>query len=645
MNLKERIKYICSNTIFVKLFLWWIIILFLEISFSLTISNNINLQLLVNVFLISIILSLLFTFITSLFNEKINTIITSIILLVLGLLFSTQAVFYKIFKVYFSIYDLALQDQLNSFVKETVILILKNSPYILLFMLPLIIYIIFHKKLPNKQLSKETNFIIFLLVLSFTLIRQSFIEFNKDKSFSTYDLIHNVNNVSLSIKKLGVLNSYYIELNRVIFGYKITKIKHVSIDEEDDEKEIVYEPNILDLKLEDTDDPNVNTINAYFREDKPTLKNEYTGIFKDYNLVYITAESFSEIGVRKDLTPTLYKLVNNGFVFKNFYTPNNLSTIGGEMQSLTGLYPDYSILKTWRDGTNIFPYGIANTFKNMGYNTYAYHNNAYNFQDRDKYIASQGFTNFLACYNGLENRMNCETWPQSDLDMIDSTLDDYINSEKPFLAYYMTVSGHFEYNFDDNAMAYKNMSLVDYLNMSEEAKAYLATQIELDRALEKLINELDKKGKLDKTVFVLMADHYPYELAESAINELSDYDRNEIEINHNALIIWNNKLETKEIEKPCMSPDVLPTVYNLFGVDYDSRMFTGRDILSTSSGIAVLVDRSWISDYGLYNASTNTFAPKKEVEEGYVDKVNQLVNNRLNIARLIIATDYYKYVK
>ena len=633
---------IYKKSILTKLLLWFLIIVFLEVSFSIFVSKNMSLQLCVNIFLISITLSLINTFITSIFKPKADTIISIIILFILGILFATQAVFYKIFRVYFSLYDLALQDQLGSFIKETIILILKYSPYILLFMIPLILYIIFHKKLPKEKYPKEINGILITVIVCSIIANITFINFNKDKSHSTYELIHNVNNISLSIKKLGVLNTYSLELNRVIFGFKPKNIKAIKLTDNSNSK---YEANILDLELPDTDNQTVNTINAYIREDEPTYKNEYTGMFKDYNLVYITAESFSEIGVSKELTPTLYKMINDGFVFKNFYTPNNLSTIGGEMQSLTGLYPDYSTLSIWREGTNAFPYGLANIFRNEGYNTYAYHDNDYTFQNRDNYIASQGFDNFLACGNGLEQRMDCDKWPESDVEMMDATMSDYINSDKPFLAYYMTVSGHFEYNFSDNAMSYKNRELVQDMGLSEDAEAYVATQIELDRALEKLIKELKKADKLDKTVFVLMADHYPYELDDYAIDELSTYPRDDIEINHNALIIWNNKLENKEITKPCMSIDVLPTVYNLFGIDYDSRMFTGRDILSNDFGIAILIDNSWITDDGKYNASTGTFTNNKEVDENYIYNVNQLVNNRLNIARLIIESNYYAYVK
>ena len=42
-------------------------------------------------------------------------------------------------------------------------------------------------------------------------------------------------------------------------------------------------------------------------------------------------------------------------------------------------------------------------------------------------------------------------------------------------------------------MAVKHKDKVDNLNYSTAAKAYLATQIELDLALEKLINTLEEK--------------------------------------------------------------------------------------------------------------------------------------------------------
>lgn len=640
-------KYLKNNI--KKISIYIISILFLEILFKIIVKNEISVSNIFNILLHSIILSSFLSIISNIFKEKINRIITSIILFIIGVLFSIQTIFYKVFKVYFSLSNLKLKDQLNDFKEELVKIIVNNIFYIILFLIPFILYLIFKKKLNTKQNNLASYLMYFLIILILIPCLYLNILSTKNKTNDLYELYFNINETSLNINKLGVMNSYEIDLYRTIFGFQ-EKIDFVEIKEsnekEKDKKEekiIEYEPNTLNLTFKETSNNDILTINNYIKNEKGTLKNEYTGKFKGYNLVYITAESFSQIGINKELTPTLYKLTHTGFIFDNYYTPNALSTIGGEFQSLLGLYPDNDILNIWRSGNNYFPFGLANVFKNLGYNTYAYHNNLYNFQDRHKYLKSQGFDNYLGCYNGLEKRINCKTWPESDIEMMEKTIPDYINNDTPFLAYYMTVSGHFEYSFNDNYIAYKNRNYVKDLNLSEAAKSYVATQIELDRSLEKLISELETANKLDNTVIVLLADHYPYELNLNSINSLSSYERDEIvEVNHNSLILWNNKMDTINIDKPCMSSDVLPTVYNLFGVNYDSRLFTGQDILSDSLGIAIMRNRSFVTSKGTYFSNNNYFTGSEDAE--YIKNINQLVNNRLTISKLILKTNYYNYL-
>ena len=57
-------------------------------------------------------------------------------------------------------------------------------------------------------------------------------------------------------------------------------------------------------------------------------------------------------------------------------------------------------------------------------------------------------------------------------------------------------------------------------------------------------------------------------------------------------------------------------------------------------------NRSWVTNKGTYYSSSGKFVPKKgvEVEDNYVKKINSVVTNRLNIARLIVKDDYYKYL-
>jgi len=643
----KKIEY--SKTI--KRFLIFLIpVLFLEFMFSIFIFDTYYKESVINIILYSLMVSSILSLLSGFFKSKGNRVVISILLFILGFLFSVQLVFYDSFKTFFSFTILGLGDQLESFLGSTIKMIIRNLLRIIVLFLPFIIYLIFKKKLDCGR-SRINSYITYILVfiLSLTLF---IVHMNGTKKIDsgTYYLYHDVNNIELNMEKLGVLNSYSLDIYRAIHGFEE---KMIDVDEKEEKKEepsvIVYEKNTLDIDFDKaTSNNEIKKINDYMKNNEGTDKNEYTGLFKGYNLIYITAESFSELAVSEELTPTLYKLTHKGFIFDNYYTPNNLSTIGGEFQSLTGLYPNSSILSKWRTGTNYFPYGLATTFKNLGYKTYAYHNNWYGFQDRHKYLKSQGFTNYLGCYNGLEKRMNCKPWPQSDDEMIKVTTKDYVTNEEPFLAYYMTVSGHFGYTWDGNSMAAKHKKEVKNLSgATESAKAYVATQIELDHALERLLKTLEENGKLDNTVIVLLADHYPYNLDLNSVNSISTYKRDSVvEVNHNNLILWNSKLTDTHIDKACMSSDVLPTVLNLFGVEYDSRLLTGRDILSTSSGLAVFNNRSWVSDKGTYFANSKKFVPKEVMEDQdtYVKNMNGIVSNRLNIAKLIVKNNYYKYL-
>ena len=628
-----------------KFLFYFVSILFLEMFFKFSIFNHLEVESIVNILLLVFGLSALLSIITNLFSDKVNRVISAVLLFIIGVLFSVQMVFYNVFKTFFSFSILGLGDQLESFMGETVKAIIENGLYIIIFMIPFILFLIFKRKISVKSAKISYIFYLVLLFFSVSLYLLNIYHY-KDRDNSSYELYTKTNSVALNLEKFGVLNSYIIDIHRSIFGFseEIELTSNEPIEEK--KEEIVYDKNTLEINFDKaTSNKEIQKINSYMQNDSGTQKNSYTGKYQGYNLIYIVAESFSEIAISEELTPTLYKLTHTGLVFDNYYTPNTLSTIGGEFQALTGLYPDSSILTKWRKGTNYFPYGLGTVYKNLGYKTYAYHDNWYGFQDRHKYLKSQGFTNYLGCYNGLEKRMNCKRWPQSDLEMMKVTMKDYINNTEPFLAYYMTVSGHFSYNFSDNSMASKNKKYVNNLKLSTAAKAYVATQIELDRALEYMINELDNAGKLDNTVIVLMADHYPYKLSMNDVNSLSSYKRdNVVEVNHNALILWNNLEETTHIDKPCMSSDVLPTIYNLFGVEYDSRLFTGKDILSTSDGLVILSNHSWVTSHGTYFASGSKFNAKDEVEEGYVSKINEMVKNRLSVGKLIIKNDYYKYL-
>lgn len=620
----------------------YIVLIFFEAMFALISFDIYSKSEVLSILIYSLFSSFIMTILMTVGSEKTNKIFSYIIYFVLCFWFALEAIFKSFLQTFFSLDCFKLSDQAMGFAGETIKVIVGNIHYLILFFLPFILLIIFRKKidLNIKENKKYLYSYIILIPLSFLSYRLYINSTKDNKDISLYDLYYNTNNIPLSIQKMGVLSSTGLDIYRNIFGFD-DKVIEVNYEEENNDEDLfVYEKNNLDLDL--SSNKLNKDIKEYIDNNPGTSKNKYTGMFENKNLIFVVAESFSEIGIDKDRTPTLYKLTNNGFIFDNFYVPYYLSTIGGEFQSLTGLYPNYSTLTKWKSGENSFPYGLATVFKEKGYNTYAYHAHDGYFQNRYKYLKALGFDNFKACNMGLN--INCNVWPESDIEMIKATTNDYINSDKPFMTYYMTVSGHLDYTKESNSIVSKNWDLVKSLDYSDKAKSYLATQIELDRAMESLLKELENKGILEDTVIVLLADHYPYGLSLEEINELSSYKRDELfEINHNALIIYNSNMKNINITKVGMPIDVLPTIYNLFDIKYDSRLFAGSDLLSNNEGMVILDNLSWITDKGKYNSLNGKYSG--DIDSDYINNINNIIQNKIIFSRNMITYDGYRYIK
>ena len=591
-------------------------------------------------------------------SSKKNKIIYFLILGLLTIWYAIALIFKKVFNTYFCLSLFGLSDQAIAFSQTAIIEILKNIIPLLILFLPFILSFLSSKYFDFSKPSNKKSLINLLTILLSIIVLNIVTYQTKDKENSLYSKFHGLNNNALNVETIGVLPAFYLDFKDLVMNnHKDIEIEIPSIDEDNNQNEEEklneenYSYNILDIDFDNlvSNEKNKTLLNMhkYLKSDKGTLKNEYTGLFKDKNLIVITAESLNTIGIRADVTPTLYKLATEGFNFTNFYTPINLSTIGGEFQNLTGLFANLNDLnKYFRKGTNYFPFGLGTTFKNSGYDVKAYHANDAYFQDRNVYLKNMGFNYFKAKNTGLEKLMDCNKWPQSDEEMLNVTIPEYLNSDK-FLTYYVSVSSHMPYSKNGNAIVNKNWSLVKNLDYSEEAKGYLASVIELDKAVSSLIKSLEENNKLDDTVIAIIPDHYPYSLSLNAINELSDYKRDDtIEVNHNTLIIWNTKTPGVTINKTASQLDFLPTIYNLFDVAYDSRLFMGKDILSSELGLVYFQNKSWVSDKGTYLASQDKFIPKEgvSVDDEYVDNINKTVANRMRLSKLIIENDYYAKV-
>lgn len=425
--------------------------------------------------------------------------------------------------------------------------------------------------------------------------------------------------------------------------------------------EKVYAKNEMELPLDEisasASDEALISMNEYVKSIPSSSQNEYTGLFKGKNLILICAEAFSDAAISEELTPTLYRLAHKGFYFSDFYQPNwGGSTSTGEYSMLMGIAPLLDIrTMPATEGKNLY-FTMGNQLHRLGYAGNAYHNGGYEYYSRHLTHQNLGYDEYIALGNGLEDLT--QWWP-TDGQMFDATLPTYIDNQ-PFSVYYMTGSAHFPYEAD-NAKTTKNLSYVSSLvgdQYKDKTLYYLCYQMELEYALASMVQQLESAGIADDTVICITSDHYPYGLEHSSTFGNSEdyiedlygyYPQNDWEQDRNAWILWSGCLENEykdmacEISDPTYSLDILPTLSNLFGLEYDSRLLVGRDVFSDTKPLVLWTNHSWVTVEGKYDSATGTFYPNEgsAVDAEYVEQMKNIVSNKISFSRKILNYDYY----
>lgn len=627
---------------------------------------------------------------TGFLRKKANRTVFWIFLVIAYLLFASQLVYMKIFKqpLLFAAITNTGKAAVTNYWREALHAILQASGYLLMLAVPLMIagVLLKFKKIVLKSHSYKER-LVSIAVFSIGIV--SFIavllggRFAKADYYESYSGFYDPEGV---IAQYGTAPSIIRDVFRGLFpkgdalgawedwdqadsgdaadGNDVTVSENAGIagDETlpvETEPPLDTSPNVLpidfDRLIANADSEEIVELAEYMQSMPPTNKNEYTGMFEGYNLIYLTAEGFSPYAVDEQLTPTLYKLIHSGFVFEDYYVPLwQTSTSDGEYVNCTGLIPDQQFSMR-RSSAIAMPFGLPSYFAQEGVRSYAFHNNTLSYYERNLTHPNLGY-NFKACKLGdLDGAVwggqvfemeNAKYWPASDLDMMKATIPEYINEDR-FHVYYMTVSGHMNYNFTGNKMSSIHKEDVADLPYSEEGRAYIACNMELDLALQYLIEQLDAAGKLENTVICLSADHYPYAMEIANLEELAGKPLDgSLEVYKNNLILWNSQMETVTVEKTASALDILPTLLNLFGFDYDSRLYVGRDILSDSDPLAIFSDRSFITDRVSYNRKSKEITWKDGSEdEEYYEAIKKRVKGLYGYAAGILNNDFYRYVE
>ena len=484
----------------------------------------------------------------------------------------------------------------GNFFTTMVEIILGRIVFILLAFVPLIALIIFRRHLlPGKALRGRTRLIALAVFLVCQAAGSALCYTGDDRADYTYNYV-----TDYAVPRFGLAATIRLEAQYALVGLPDAPLIEVAEPEPDPEP-VVYDYNKMELDFTATSDlvggSTLENMHKYFSSKTASQKNEYTGMFAGKNLIQITAEAFSPYVISRELTPTLYKLTHEGFVFTNYYQPGwGQSTTGGEFAHMTGIIP------TWVNGNLSFyashqdymPFALGNQFRALGYTTVAYHNNSYTYYNRHLTHPNLGYD-----YYGQGNGLNITGpgWPYSDLEMMELTapayIEDYVQNGKPFHTYYMSVSGHANWGWG-NAMSAKNReaAVAAYPDASQPVQGYIAANLELEYALTYLLEQLEAAGIADDTVICLTADHYPYALVTDSgdyYQELSGRQDSELDISRykNTWLLWSGSMEESvTVKTPCSAIDILPTVSNLFGLEFDSRLMSGHDVFAENYNAA-----------------------------------------------------------
>ena len=600
------------------------------------------------------------------------------------LLYASQLVYYRIFGTFYTFFSMTNGTGALQFGATIGSAIRKNLVTLVLMALPLLYMLLGGRRRYRFQRRRALAPKIALLLAAIAIHAVSVSAlplFGGTDDTSAYGLYHNASDAYLGVNRLGLFTAFRLDMTRTLTGggaqgsivledlppaqtteppvenqfltpetlppATTPSVPETTVPPETTEPPVLVDtsPNVLPIDFDSLiageDSQTIKEVHQYFAGRTPSNKNEKTGLFEGSNLILITAEAFSHLAVSEELTPILYTMMNEGFRFTNYYVPDwGVSTTDGEYAHLTGTIPKDGVWSFKRSADKLMPLTMNQQLLKLGYHSYAYHGHTYTYYSRDKYLTNLGYD-----YKGLGGGLDVKkTWPESDVEVVDLSTADYVG-QVPFSVYYMSISGHREFTFTGNYIASKNQAYVADLPYSSNVRAYLATQLELEWSMGLLLQRLEEAGVLQDTVIVLTADHYPNGLTPEEMGELLGHTpEGNFEIYRSGCIIWKPGMTPETIDAPTSHLDLLPTLSNLFGLEFDSRLYMGRDVFSDAEPLVMFRNRSWITDVAQYNSQTRKaeFYGAAGTDEAYVKAINSEVGNRFAVSTRILDNDYWR---
>ena len=633
-----------------------------EIIFNLLEGFSILSWSILRILLFNNILALLLSFFISFAKDKIAMIINLVLTFLLSFYAFAQLGFFNYLGVYISLNTSsqlgAVVDYIGEYFRSfKLTYYLVFIPFVLL-----LVYYLILKQSKTKDDFKEHKLYTRFAILVCTLLISSLLYYgsltidfmkNKLQLVSNLMLFKNPTPPSMAVKQLGVFAFGATDVKIYFLPYKETDglVNYEKKEQEKTDYSREIDDTAFNKVIENEKSNTYKNLNNYFINQSITPKNEYTGLFEGKNLIVIMLESVNDIIINKDLYPNFYRLYNEGWHWENNYSPrNSCSTGNNELSGMISLYSIYNSCTANTYKNNTYFTSIFNLFNNKNYYTSSMHNYTEAYYRREKIHTNLGSQKYYGVQDlGISYQNEYRNW-SSDADFMSKYLEIIAEYDEtvPFMSWLTTVSSHQPYSVS-SILGDKHLSLFKDTDYPSDLKRYMSKLKELDNGLGILIEGLEAQGILDDTVIVMYGDHHPYGLSKKTINKVLDYDLEDYEVERVPFVIYNSTQEAKSFSEYTSYINVLPTLANLFNLDYDPRLYMGNDLLSeTYESKVVFADGSWKNEKAYYNAATGSvtnFDEKNPYTSEEILRITTEVQDQIDISNKAIKNNYFSYLE
>ena len=396
---------------------------------------------------------------------------------------------------------------------------------------------------------------------------------------------------------------------------------------------------------EGTNQKDLDFLKEEYSKEKEVNKNRYTGKYKGNNLIIVQLEGLDSWVINKNDTPTLYSMMRNSINFTNHYSYYNGggSTFNSEFAVNTGFITPVSYTQNaYTFNKNSFPYSLAHLFKKQGYAVNAFHMNTKEYYSRGTNYKNWGYDNYYGLVDQNTYKDN-SYYLDRELLLNEEFKEKMFGSEK-FVDYIITYTNHMPFNPEKgNCKLLLDLDKKENENVSydlTEEDCVRRQAKETDYMMDLLIKELKEREIFDKTTIVVLTDHYLYTLSDKSILDKYKNTSNNL-INHTPFFIYTNNKDKKTIKTVTSQLNVLPTVLNLFGIDYNPNHYIGQDALNNNYRKLV-----FFSDYSWYDGNVyvdgGVVTNNKYINQNALEEKNYNVNYLIKKNDLTLKYNYFK---